>query len=172
MADWQGELLLANGWAHYCGRAGDTSFHSHYPAQIIFAGQGSVTVNLEDGQLSDRYVSVSSRMQHQLLQTETTVDILFVEPTLLPDEGNIPTSLVDWLTYLRGAKPVTEDGRLTAALTEVDAMLEGKVTLDVIARSAGMSKSLFTKKFRAVTGLPLRRYVLWRRLYRAAQSIG
>lgn len=46
------------------------------------------------------------------------------------------------------------------------------MTQGVIARAAGMSKSSFTKLFRASVGMPLRRYVLWRRLNIAIAAIG
>ncbi len=52
--------------------------------------------------------------------------------------------LQDWLATLKESKTCTDEPRMVRALEAIDENLMGKVTQDVIARAAGMSKSSFT----------------------------
>lgn len=170
---WSGELTLANGWAHYSGLAGDTSFHSHYPIQIVFSEKNVAQVMFQNGAaLRSKYIVIPSKAHHQLLKSEKAIELLFIEPSLMTKEMEEVITLEDWLTYLRSAHQFIRDQRLLAALGKIESSLDTKITLERISKSAGMSKSLFTLLFRAQTGLPLRRYVLWRRLYHAIKAIG
>lgn len=169
---WVGELLLAGGWAHYRGHAGDTAFHSHYPTQIVFSQATDVRVTLVSGRvLRGPHIVVPSKVAHRLVSSDAPVDIIYVEPTLIDADTEGFTCARSWVDYLAEAHAHPSDARLGRALSTVDKMLGGKIPLAVVARSAGMSKSLFTRKFRATTGMPLRRYVLWRRLHRAVVQL-
>jgi AraC-like DNA-binding protein len=48
----------------------------------------------------------------------------------------------------------------------------GKVSLDSVARSVFLSPSRFAHLFSEVVGVPLRRYIVWRRLFRAMLVVG
>lgn len=165
-------MLLAQGWAHYQGPAGDTSFHAHYPVQLVYADRRDASVTLEDRILTGRFLSIPSNALHKLSPSEDTLDLLYVEPTLTAGVMTEHRPLQDWLATLEESKACIDDPRMVRALEAIDENLMGKVTQDVIARAAGMSKSSFTKLFRASVGMPLRRYVLWRRLNIAVAAIG
>ena len=165
-------MLLAQGWAHYRGPAGDTSFHAHYPVQLIYAGKRDASVSFEDRMVTGRFLSVPSNVLHKLSPSEDTLDLLYVEPSLVASTAIKDRPLQDWLARLEEDSAHVDDSRMVQALEAIDDSLIGKVTQDVIARAAGMSKSSFTKLFRASVGMPLRRYVLWRRLNIAVATIG
>ncbi|MFC4346556.1 helix-turn-helix transcriptional regulator [Kordiimonas lipolytica] len=169
---WQGELLLAQGWAHYHGLAGDTTFHAHYPVQLVFSEACDATVTLDDRQITGRFLDIPSNAKHMLAPSQQPLNLLYIEPTLLEGNEGESRALPEWLSALRRRKATIDDTRMIRALEAIDDGLGGKVTQDMVACAAGMSKSSFTKLFRAIIGMPLRRYVLWRRLNVAVAEIG
>lgn len=170
--DWDGKLQLAWGWAHYRGSAGDATFHSHYATQMVFASDLEVSAQMDSALVRGHRLVIPSNRSHLLEPTKEAVDILFVEPTLIELEADDDYTLLDWVAYLKEAEPKGIDDRIERAMIAVEQGLTGKVSLARVARAAGLSKSAFSKLFRSVVGMPLRRYVLWRRLYVAARAIG
>ena len=165
---------MGTGWAHYRGIAGDTIPHAHYPLQAIFTHNRPIDINIGGADIRTRtgdIALVPSDKLHQLMPTADQVDIFYVEPTLASPDLQTLKSVTEWRDYLCCATPQISDEKLVAALGAVDQRLEGKVSLQTVANQVGMSKSSFTQRFRAATGLPLRRYVLWRRLYLAVHSV-
>ena len=172
MTGWNGTLLLGHGWAHYHGLAGDTAFHSHYPVQLVYTGGGQASVTLDDGVMKGRFLIIPSNVRHMLAPSREPLDMVYVEPSLLKglDYEELPQkALLDMLQHLR---PETDDPRMRRALAAIDRLLGGKVSQSDVARAAGMSKSSFTEMFRAFAGMPLRRFVLWRRLNVALEAVG
>jgi len=172
MNGWHGHLVLATGWAHYHGPAGDTSFHAHYPYQLVFAAEKDASMQLNEQEVRGRRLFVPSNCPHRLGASNEPLDLVFIEPTLLCEELKRKGSLEDCLFFLEQAKPIVEDVRMQRALAAIDAGLGGKVTQTLISAKAGLSKSSFTNLFRSTLGMPLRRYVLWRRLILAVEAIG
>lgn len=168
---WQGKLLFSQGWAHYHGPAGDADFHAHYPIQLIFSEISDATVTMQGGRLTGKILKVPSNVLHMLAPSKSTLDLLYIEPTLIGDELDSQKTLKEWLERLQKPKPAIREQRMIRALKAIDTTLEGKVTQDIIALAAGMSKSNFTRLFRETIGMPLRRYVLWRRLNVAVGAI-
>lgn len=67
--------------------------------------------------------------------------------------------------------PAAPDDALVAQVRDlVRERLGGTVTLAALAASVHRSPSRLAHRFRAATGLPLRRYVLWRRLRAAVEA--
>lgn len=172
MINWDGHLLLAQGWAHYRGIAGDTSFHAHYPAQLVFSDKLEAKVEFEANVMTGRFLSIPSNIPHKLSPSEEVIDLLYVEPSLMSDELTQAKSINKCLAALQETKTGITDIRIVRALEAIDENLIGKVTQEAIIRAAGMSKSSFTELFRTVIEMPLRRYVLWRRLNVAVSTIG
>jgi len=170
--EWRGHLRLSHGWACYEGPAGDTSFHAHYPCQLVFARTDEASVQLEDRECRGRQLFIPSNLSHMLDQNEEPLTLLYIEPTLLDQDIDKEWSLSAWLSFLKHAEPKVEDERMISAMANIEAALNKKVSLQAVAAASGLSKSSFTALFRKTFGMPLRRYVLWRRLYLAVQAIG
>jgi len=171
LKEWQGALTLYQGAAHYCGLAGDNTPHRHYACQLVFATGCNATVELESGTWQGTFLFIPSGEKHRLLPSPDPLDLIYIEPTLLGTEPVKDQSLESWLAFAQQAAMSHEDVRMTRAEAAIEAALGGKVTLGDIAKAAGLSKSGFSALFRAKTGMPLRRYVLWRRLYLAVKAI-
>lgn len=76
----------------------------------------------------------------------------------------------------RGAAPSTEAHRLSRSvlgrvLEQVDARLGGGVTVEELARTAGLSAARFTRAFRGSTGKSPYQFVLHRRLEEAKRAL-
>jgi AraC family transcriptional regulator len=65
--------------------------------------------------------------------------------------------------------PPQLDIRLSRALQWLDRNLNDNISLAELARAASASESWLTHHFRAAIGVPIRRYVLWRRLRMAIE---
>jgi len=167
---WTGELQLGSGWAHYRGFAGDTGPHSHYPLQALFCENCVITIDGLEIYVTGSAI-VPSNTPHQLKPTAGEVDILYVEPTLTSPDLTILKKVGEWRDYLCCAERQVSDNKIAAALAIIDSRLDSKIPLEALSKEVGMSKSSFTEKFRRATGLPLRRFVLWRRLYLAVRSV-
>lgn len=99
------------------------------------------------------------------------VDLFFAEPTLLTGINGEIMTRADCMAAVEKSQPPLVDQRIMRALEAIDQALDDKIKQATIIRAAGMSKSNFTKTFRANIGMPLRRYVLWQRLKRAVLTI-
>jgi AraC-like DNA-binding protein len=66
------------------------------------------------------------------------------------------------LTADVGCSPI--DPRIARTLRWIDANLQGPIRIAKVAEVAGLSESHFAHLFVQMTGVPVRRYVLWRRL--------
>jgi AraC family transcriptional regulator len=66
------------------------------------------------------------------------------------------------LTADAGSPPI--DPRFARALRWIDANLQGPIRINKVAEVAGLSESHVAHLFVKMTGVPVRRYVLWRRL--------
>lgn len=172
VAHWNGRLLIAQGWAHYHGITGDSVFHSHYPMQLAFSNTQKICITLEDRCTKGQFLLIPSNVRHKIEAGPDPVDLLYIEPTMLSDDQQRQRSLSEWLKLLIQSKPTGIDHRMKQAMSVIDNALSDKITQDKIAMAIGMSKSSFTNLFRATFGMPLRRYVLWRRLNIAVAEIG
>ncbi|UTW59458.1 helix-turn-helix transcriptional regulator [Kordiimonas sp. SCSIO 12603] len=170
---WVGKLNLGLGWAHYRGPVGDTHPHRHYPLQAIFSADVPLAMNVDGSEkTTNDFTVIPSNTFHQLRPTHHDVDIVYAEPTLVPPQLLQKCNVKKWCTYLSKASRIVSNGKIERALTLIEEQLISNITLENTALQAGMSKSSFSNKFRNATGLPLRRYVLWRRLCKAVHLTG
>jgi len=82
----------------------------------------------------------------------------------------VATAAIGPLLDLGPERPREQDARLQAALDWIERQLGGRVRIAGLAAALRLSESHVAHWFSARTGLPLRRYVLWRRLRRALQQ--
>lgn len=90
----------------------------------------------------------------------------------LPPEGDCAAAAAvvqDWLTHLPlpQAQANARDARIEQALARLREDPARRWPAAAVAQLAGLSAGRFMHLFRAHTGLPLRRYLLWLRLRRA-----
>jgi AraC family transcriptional regulator len=86
-----------------------------------------------------------------------------------PDEDLEHLALETLFTLSRQAHEPPADRRVTDAISFMASHLAEIVTLEDVARHAGLSPSRFRHVFAAETGIPFRVYLLWTRLNRALE---
>jgi AraC-like DNA-binding protein len=79
-------------------------------------------------------------------------------------------SLVDALIGNSASNALSEDALVSRAVAFIGQCLDGPITLAALAKAMHRSPSRLAHRFREATGVPLRRYVLWCRLRRAAEA--
>ena len=79
-------------------------------------------------------------------------------------------SLVDHLIGKSAGSALSDDALVSRAVALINRSLDGPITLAAVAKAMHLSPSRLAHRFRAATGLPLRRYILWCRLRAAAEA--
>lgn len=165
MAKWFGSLYFANGWAHYQGPASDGAYHAHFLHQLIYSDKSPSTVFIKDGEtLTGTQLSIPSNLPHRMQVYLDDLDILYIEPSLYRAAPTDMQTLEDWTGFLSEPKTNLIDPRIERAQQMIDDNLHGKIYAKDIAESAGLSVSHFNTLLQQSINIPLRRYVLWRRL--------
>jgi YesN/AraC family two-component response regulator len=87
-----------------------------------------------------------------------------------PDRPSLPI----WDRTIRAVllrEPGSRNGGVQRAVAFIDAHLDTDLSLDQVAREAGMSKFHFCRHFKSETGLTFREYLAQRRIARAAELL-
>jgi AraC-like DNA-binding protein len=182
--EWQGNLEVGEFSARWRGAVGDSVAHRHFAAQAVI-GAPSVSVEHAGAVVEAPCLLIEPNVPHRLVPC-AMAELYFIEPTLharLPDLTaaisarshrlvSSPSGLAFWEGWLAKDEPAPRDRRLIDAMWLLDGQLEaGPVRLAALAGAAGLSPDRFRHLFVEQLGIPLRRYILWRRLRLAAQSL-
>lgn len=180
---WQGALVIGDCWATWVGRSGENRMHRHFAAQAARA-PGGVRLTDRDGRLIEGGIVLVDPLVLHRLEPVDDATLVYIEPgarataglkaALLPIAGDHPIlrgpGIGFWAAGPRASAPSV---LVDAARALIDAGLDGgRIPLTLLADAAGLSPERFRHRFAAEAGVPLKRYVLWRRLRRAALEIG
>jgi AraC-like DNA-binding protein len=196
---WAGRAFIGPGWAAFVGRAGDNRPHAHHALQLVVAFDTPVPVWTEDAGMRLIHTAVLDRdLRHALHPSEARVGLLYLDAesaaarALRPRAGThepLPPETA-WLHFDAATRgDVMAVGRLLALLgaafsstAPADAVMQRVVerlsveadvpaSLRVLATWTSLSVSRFAHRFRNHTGMPVRPYLRWLRLQRAAHAI-
>ena len=182
--NWPGTLEIGEFSARWRGAVGDSVTHSHFAAQAVFAAP-SASVEHAGTVVETPALLIEPNVPHRLGPC-ALADLYFVEPTrhaVLPElvaaisAGpyrlvSQPSGIAFWEGWLAKEEPAPRDRRLIDAMWLLDSQLEtGPVRLAALAGAAGLSPDRFRHLFVEQLGIPLRRYILWRRMRLAAQRL-
>ena len=187
---WTGGLVIGDGWALFRGGAGDNEPHAHYAAQLVCTKKEAPAAAMIAGaRIVDNVIYIPSNTLHRLEPTVATLDILYAEPSLLTalrggaDQISEKEQAIMIYEALRASHATDEaaipsapvvrfaDPRINSAIEFIECRLDEPIRLPEIAQASGLSRSRFAELFRTETRLPLRQFVLWRRLRRAILAI-
>jgi AraC-like DNA-binding protein len=184
---WHGELLIGPSFALFRGAIGDSDSHRHYAAQCVVGEEHDVAVEWGDGRRERaRRIFIPSDTPHRLAAGEARVRMLYYEPAMAV--GVTPSQLLDVLaadTWREAgwralfARPGSIDARVRKALAmletdrdaELGADLDAELGATGLAEAVGLSRNRFMALFSQEIGIPVRRYILWRRMMLAAVAI-
>ncbi len=195
--DQQASLFLWEGAALYLGQISDTTPHAHHAMQICYGldGEFRLLVGKEDRRTG--FALIPPDFPHQLTGGSTRLALALVDgdtmqkvpaqPVTAPAGKkpdlflqNIPQTMAEAKALLKELaspaatpmKPATPpDLRIQRVLTHLKTPLPQRISAREMASLANLSESRFLHLFSKNTGLPLRRYILWRRLITAIQAI-
>lgn len=182
--NWLGNLEIGEFSARWRGAIGDSVPHSHFAAQAVL-GAPSVSVELAGAIVEAPSVLIEPNVRHRLIPC-AMAELHFIEPTVhvqLPELvaaigkgahrlAAEPSGIAFWEGWLTKDEPAPRDSRLIDAMWLLDGQLEaGPVRLGALAGAAGLSPDRFRHLFVEQLGIPLRRYILWRRLRLAVQRL-
>lgn len=182
---WLGRFEIGDFAATWRGAVGDSEPHGHFAAQAVIAAT-PVVVEGANGQAGAQCILIEPNARHRLLP-HPDAELHFIEPTFRRHDpqlaeiiGGFTYEIVSeneatgfWRPWLENSEQPARDPRLTDAMRLLDEDLrEGPVQLRKLARRAGLSPDRFRHLFSIELGIPLRRYVLWRRMRLAALALG
>ncbi len=184
-------LFLWEGGALFIGPLADTSPHKHHAAQITIGLDGPFRI-LQNGTWQEsRAIAIPPNQPHQLDGGPSALAIALVDGATPLGRaiaagnvaprcaalGALPTSLAEaqgFCAHLSGhslLQPAPEvDRRIARVLAALATPADAPPKAAALASLAALSESRFLHLFKQSTGLPLRRYILWRRIMAALES--
>lgn len=192
--NWNGRFHFGKDWAAYRGASADNALHAHVALQLCMSFDRPVTLTDRSGRARHGpALYVRSCIPHRLEPIDS-VQIILVEPysvlgrtllSLLPSDeiGVCPrdvTSFVDLTAPLEkclrfnGCNARASDEALDPRLADSLARLMSTAhapTLAALARDVGLSPSRLRHLAMTQLGLPLSKYVLWRKLGLASRAL-
>ena len=187
-------LFLSPGATLFLGPVAQAARHRHHAAQISLGLQAPVQIDTGDGPRPARYARIPANQMHAFdggghLQlvilldgqspagTAVSAGGIQLFQTLPPGRPALPSDITSAREMLGWAldgiaTPVAAptDPRIARVLAHLRDPRDRAVDAQALAGLAALSKSRFLALFRAQTGLPLRRYILWRRILAAVQA--
>lgn len=182
-------LFLWEGYTVYVGPVADTSEHRHHAAQISFGLEGAFRLDTGSGWAGPQYARIPANLRHRydgggarqlviLLDGETPEGAEITRQGVYlgdPPGGSrpaIPTDLlsarrfVDWACTGLAETVVApgRDPRLQRVLAHIADPRGRRFKARDLAAIACLSEDRFLHLFSQTMRLPLRRYILWRRI--------
>ena len=195
-AAWKGHVHLGDVWAAYSGPSDQNSPHAHVAVQLTVAAKGRVVVRLGQREIAGPGVLVRPLVTHQVAPDLETATFFYIEPqaplgramlTLFGNAAAIPAPPSVLRAFALGTDPATRiealgralrvperpalDRRLAVALALLEASAGEARPVAKAAEEAGLSTSRLRALARAELGTPLARWLVWRKLARAARAL-
>ena len=191
---WNGRFHFGKDWATYRGASADNALHAHVALQMCFSSDRSVTLKDRSGHARHGpALYVRSCIPHRLEPIDS-IQIILVEPhsvlgrtllTLLPSDeiGVCPQDVaamvdlnapLDRCLRFNACNSPSSDEALDPRLEKCLARLMSTAhapTLADLARDVGLSSSRLRHLAMTQLGLPLSKYVLWRKLSLASRAL-
>ncbi len=183
-------LFLWEGGALFLGPLSDISRHTHPAAQFCLALEGEFTLHTTAQTLPCRYAAIAPNVPHQLENPNKILALGLIdgETTGLGEMSDIQTitnktwphiipqlprtisqarSFLNWLVHPDQScnhPQKTSDQRITKILPRLHAVEHLLPTPFELAEQSDLSESRFQHLFKQSMGIPMRRYILWRRI--------
>ena len=193
-------LLLWKGVALYKGVIEDNHPHKHHAAHICIGIDGKLELFLQNEWHKTRVAFIPANTCHQLKNNDTHLAIILLDGSsafgraiantgiLLSDKAlslpkPFPNTIAGAQTFLddlfiemgidHPSSPhiSKRDQRIIASTLYIEQNLDRPITASEVAKHVGLSQSRFVHLFTLHTGLPMRRYILWRRIILTIDAI-
>ncbi len=184
----------------FIGVLEDNAPHKHHAAQLCLGLDGPLEILVDDRWHQSRFALIPANVPHQLASCNVNVVVALIDGSgpqgrLIAKNGpyfagagvagfkalphSIETARVfvdDIFSRLLSdltlpEKPEVRDLRVIQSLEFIDQEIERPIAASELAARAGLSEGRFLHLFSQTTGLPMRRYMLWRRIIRTVDAI-
>jgi AraC-like DNA-binding protein len=182
---WNGVFEFSDTWARYSGPISESVTHAHVALQVAIASHGSVEVEAAQRIYRSKVLLVLPMVSHRTMPGQNSVIFLFVEAQsglgralrsrctdLVTDAAELhpfahDVAALERRLCVERLPPL--DRRLAAAL----AMLEagGSGSIRSTATKVGLSPTRLRDLARTQLGVPLARWLLWRKLVCAGRTM-
>jgi AraC-like DNA-binding protein len=182
---WNGVFEFSDTWARYSGPIGESDTHAHAALQVAIASHGSVAVEATQHIYRSKVLLIPPMVSHRTMPGRNSVIFLFVEaqsdlgralrsrctdgvteaPELHPHANDVATLE----RRLRVDRLPPLDRRLAAALASLQA--RGSSSIRSTATEVGLSPTRLRDLARTQLGVPLARWLLWRKLACAGRAM-
>jgi len=191
---WRGRITFGDLWAAYEGTTDQNAPHAHSALQIAVGIDEPVTVRHERQTVTAPAVLVQPLAEHTVAPNVASVVFLYVEAraplgralraartavvaaapdvvaTTVHDAVDAAAAIANLERRLAIVTPPL-DPRLVRTLDALSVSDASPTTLAATARAIGLSAPRLRAVARRELGVPLARWLLWRKLARAAQAI-
>jgi len=193
-------LFLWEGVTVYCGLLSDNALHKHHAAQICFGLDGPFQLMLDGKWVKVQFALLPANHSHQLIGGQGRIFIALLDGAgvigraitktgvtysakFTVELPQPPNSIAEAKCYIdklltklpieefRSAGPAAIDKRIEAAISFISNHTDQQITAETLASTADLSQSRFLHLFSQHTGLPLRRFVLWRRIISSIDAV-
>ncbi|MCW9045216.1 MAG: helix-turn-helix domain-containing protein [Alphaproteobacteria bacterium] len=184
------KLFIWEGVVLYIGPLADNSEHRHHAAQICMGLEGSFRLFRDGSWHETDFAALAANEPHildggnkmlaiALLDGESSQGCLATKEASAPDIllPNLPNtcdearSFVDGMVAHLNPHVHEKDPRIVKALTHISGLETKQITAPALAKIACLSESRFLHLWKEQVGLPLRRFLLWRRIMDTVDSI-
>ncbi|MBF6125962.1 helix-turn-helix domain-containing protein [Nocardia brasiliensis] len=187
---WTGTALLRPGILAFEGEIWPTELHAHHAVQIVAACTPIVVVDGSGVRRQGTHIIVPTDAPHRVAEGAVHGIAVYLDPETTagaaadrrahlhgwvhalgvdPAHGGLAGHVRDVLSDLLPDNGTCSDGPqgvVTAALQLLPELVrDGSVRGSDVARQLGISATRLTHLFTEQVGIPLRRYILWLRLY-------
>ncbi|MEU5883729.1 helix-turn-helix transcriptional regulator [Spirillospora sp. NPDC047279] len=192
MSVWSGAIAVRPGLLVYTGAVGTTGRHAHHSVQILIARRGEFVLgDAAGGRLGCRAAVVPPDVPHEVLDGVADALMVHLDPESaqgreLASRPAPHDAVAGWERAGATLGPAEDMLGLLPARREIEVRhpavartlrrlpgrLEGPpIRLADLAREVNLSESRLSHLFREEVGLPIRPYVQWLRLQRAAELV-
>lgn len=179
----------------YVGPGVDADAHAHHAFQVTMAIRGDAAFDFGEGFVAQPITLITPDRQHAQRASGTVIASVYVDPEsshgrALAAVSNLPrvilppldarstervwtwsSGLIEMLTAQATTKPVVDPRVLRVIAHLRDNLEAGELSVEALSRVAALSPSRLTHLFSEETGVPIRPYILWVRLQRAAAAL-
>jgi AraC-like DNA-binding protein len=182
---WNGVFEFSDTWARYSGPISESGTHAHAALQVAIASHGSVAVEAAQHIYRSNVLLIQPMVNHRVMPGQNSVIFLFVEAqsglgrALRSRCADVVTEAPEFHPFAHDVAALERrlnvdrlpplDRRLAAALAALEA--GGSSSIRSTATEVGLSPTHLRDLARTQLGVPLARWLLWRKLACAGRAM-
>lgn len=167
-------LIINRFYAQFQGHFFDNKMHRHHAIQICSCKDEELAISIGKETISGNDFIIAPDYPHQIIRGTGELKLLFIDP-----ETNIGKEIIS--EYLKSEpyvklindnifgelefnKNIDKDPRVAIVLDLIDRNPINKVKIEDLAKKVNLSESRLQHIFKENIGIPIKKYLLWRKV--------